>query len=112
MFKIPDPHDYEHVFCSFKKVRKDTVFLVLSPACCDDIFVACYDSDYTVLVVRLTCIACFSPIAQSILNQISWNFARTLFESSEYSEIISIKKYSTAQKLDHLACRPNAIFKL
>ena len=37
----------------------------------------------------------------------------TLFESSaEYSEIISIKKYSIVQKLDHLACRPNAIFKL
>ena len=62
-----------------------------------------------VLVVRFTCIACFSPIAQSILNQISWNFARTLF--AEYSEIISIKKYSIVQKLDHLACRPNAIFK-
>ena len=36
MSKIPDPHDYEHVFCSFKKMRKDTVFLALSPASCDD----------------------------------------------------------------------------
>ena len=39
--------------------------------------------------------------------------ARTLFESfAEYSEIIPIKKYFIVQKLDHLACRPNAIFKL
>ena len=29
-------------------------------------------------VVRLTCIACFSPISQSILNRFWWNFARTI----------------------------------
>ena len=31
--------------------------------------------------VGLTCIACFSPIFQSILNRFWWNFARTIFES-------------------------------
>ena len=37
---IHDSHDYEHVFCSVKRMREVTVFLVLSdylsPASCDD----------------------------------------------------------------------------
>ena len=28
---IHDPHDYEYVFCSVKRVREGIVFLVLSP---------------------------------------------------------------------------------
>ena len=41
-------HDYEHVFCSVKKVREGTVFLVLSPSSgdnCLNIFGACHNSD-------------------------------------------------------------------
>ena len=37
---IHDPHDYEHVCCSVIKVREGTVFLVLSPANCDDFFIS------------------------------------------------------------------------
>ena len=33
---IHDPHDYEHVFCSVKRVREGTVFLVLSSASGDN----------------------------------------------------------------------------
>ena len=33
---IHDPHDYEHMICPVKRVREGTVFLVLSPASCDD----------------------------------------------------------------------------
>ena len=34
--EIHDPHDYEHMFCPVKRVREGTVFLVLSPASCDN----------------------------------------------------------------------------
>ena len=34
-----------------------------------------------ILAIRLTCIACFSPISRSILNRFLWNFARSIFES-------------------------------
>ena len=54
--------------------------------------------------VRLTCIACFPPISQSILNRFWWNLARPIFEScGNYLEIF-IGKYCIAKKLDHLAC--------
>ena len=55
--------------------------------------------------VRLTCIACFSTISQSILNRFWWNLARPIFESrGDYLEIF-IGKYCLAEKLDHLACK-------
>ena len=54
--------------------------------------------------VRLTCIACFSPISRSIINRFQWNFARTIFESrGDYREIFK-HKYYVVQKLDHLTC--------
>ena len=54
--------------------------------------------------VRLTCIACFSPISQSILNRFWCNLARTIFESrGDYREIF-IKKYYIVEKLDDLTC--------
>ena len=57
----------------------------------------------TIPAVRLTCIACFSPISQSILNRFSL-MKRTIFESrSDYREIF-IWEYCIAKKLDHLAC--------
>ena len=57
--------------------------------------------------VRLTCIACFSTISQSILNRFPWNFVWTICELlGDYREIF-IRKYCLAKKLDHLAC--NAI---
>ena len=59
------------------------------------------------LAVRLTCIACFSPISQSILNRFSWNFVRNIFESRADLREIFIGKYCIAKMLDHLAC--NAI---
>ena len=37
--------------------------------------------DYIIPADRLTCIACFSPISQSILNRFSRNFTRTIFNS-------------------------------
>ena len=61
-------------------------------------------SDIFIPAVRLTCIACFSPISQSILNRFLRNVARTIFESrGDYREI-SVKKYYIVQKLDHLTC--------
>ena len=54
--------------------------------------------------VRLTCIACLSPISQSILTRFWWNFARTIFESCGDKREIFIKKYYVVQKLDHLTC--------
>ena len=58
----------------------------------------------TIPTVRLTCIACFSPISQSILNRFWWNFPRTIFESrGDYGKIF-IKKYFIVQKLDYLTC--------
>ena len=50
-----------------------------------------------------------------LLSQFSTKFHEILQgveSSAEYDKIVSIKKYSIVQKLDHLACRPNAIFKL
>ena len=40
MVIIHEPHDYEHVFCSMKRVRESTVFLVLSPASGEDFFIS------------------------------------------------------------------------
>ena len=60
-----------------------------------------FDPMLAIPAVRLTCIACFSPISQSILTRFWWNFARTIFESrGDYQEIF-IKKYYVVQKLDH-----------
>ena len=58
----------------------------------------------TIPAVRLTYIACFSPISQSILNRFWWNFARTIFESRDDYREIFINKYYVVQKLDHLTC--------
>ena len=49
----------------------------------------------SITAVRLTCIACFSPISQSIFNRLQfwWNLARTIFESRADCRKIFIRKY-------------------
>ena len=58
----------------------------------------------TIPSVRLTCIAYYLPISQSILNRFWWNFAKTIFASRGDSREIFINKYYIVQKLDHLTC--------
>ena len=53
---------------------------------------------------QITCIACSSPISQSIINRFWWTFARTILESRGDCREIFIKKYYIVQKLDHLTC--------
>ena len=54
--------------------------------------------------VKLTRIAWFSVISQSILNRFSSNFAKAIFYSNPNSPENFVKSYSAFQKLDHLTC--------
>ena len=65
----------------------DWVFLIFVSR---DIPIICWKIIYYIPAVRLTCIACFSQISQSILNRFRRNFARTIFESRIFDAGFSI----------------------